>query len=185
MAATGGRIIGTGLIGLGVYLAVAHDDFGALWLALIGWVLINMARQSYMQAMIQDTLQRIPVSEAMVRLITVPGTLTLDELYAGYISTTGREFYLVEMFGRPVGVLLPHLMARVPWPLWRETPLFEVMMPLEELPEIGVAGSAVSALYKLDEMQAAMLRVVDNGITVGIVPRDRLLSLLRRPTTQV
>lgn len=185
VAATGGRIVGMILIGAGVYLAVAQDDLGSLWLALIGWVLINMARQSYIQAVIQDTLQRTPVSEAMIKLISVPGTLTLDELYAGYISTTGKQFYLVEMYGSPAGVLLPHLMSEVPWPQWKDTPLFDVMKPLEDLPDINPADSAVSALYRIDELRADMLRAVENGVTIGLVTRERLLGLMRRPVARV
>lgn len=181
IAAGGGRLFGMIFILIGLYLVVAEGRLGALWLAFIGWFLMGMARQSYAQAVMQDKLQRTPVSEAMERLITVPGHLTLDELYAGYINTSGWKYFLVEMYGQPVGVILPQMIAQIPWSQWRETPLFDVMSPLETLPEISPAASAAAALYRMEELKAEPLRAVENGYTIGIVTRDRLFGLLAPP----
>lgn len=181
VASTGGRIIGSLLILAGIYLAVAQGDLGSLWLALVGFFLVSIARQSYAQAVMQDRLQRTPISEAMTKLITVPARLTIDELFAGYISTTGRQYYLVERDERPVGVITPHALVRVPRELWPVTPLLSVMRPLESLPEVGAASSAVNALYTMEERHAELLRVVEDGLTTGVVTRDKLITLTLGP----
>lgn len=180
VAATAGKLIGSLLILLGVYLALSRNDLGSLWLALIGWFLINIARQSYIQAVIQDTLQRTPVSEAIIRLVPVPGYLTVDELLAGYIRTTGMQFYLVEIDDLPVGIITPHVLMQVPWRMHRVTTLQSVMWPLESLPEISPGASAISALNRMDESHAGLLRTVEHDYTTGVVTRDRLLTLVAR-----
>lgn len=180
VAATAGRGIGFLLIATGIYLAISQQDLSSLWLALIGWFLTSIARQSYAQAVIQDTLQNTPVAEAQIKLITVPGHLTLDELYAGYISTTGRQHYLVETDDRPLGVLDPHSMVGVTRDLWPVTPLTSVMRHLGEVPEISVSASAAAALNQMEEDNLQLLRTVDAGTTVGVVTRDGLLRLLVR-----
>ncbi len=182
VAATGGRLIGLLFIAVGLYLALAQNDLSSLWLALVGWFLINIARQSYAQAVVQDTLQKTPVSQVMVKLLTVPSHLTLDELFAGYISTTGWQYYLVEKDGRPVGLLTTLALARVPRPLWPVTPLLTAMSPLESVPQVSIASSAVDALYRIEESRAEMLLVVDNGSAAGVVTRDRLFNLSMRAT---
>ncbi len=146
----------------------------------MGFFLMSIARQSYVQAVIQDTLQKTPLSEAQIRLIAVPGYLTLDELYAGYISTTGRQYYLVEVGERAVGVITPYALASVPRLLWGVTPLTSVMKPLESIPEISIASSAVAALNRMEDSGAEMLRTLEHGRTTGVVTRDQLLRLIMR-----
>lgn len=180
VASTAGRGIGFLLILGGVFLTVSQGGLSNLWLVLVGLFLVSLARQSYAQAVIQDTLQRTPVSEAQEWLITVPGSLTVDELYAGYIATTGRQFYMVELDGVPVGVLDPYSLARLPRPLWPVTPLTAVMRPLRDVPNIGAGESAVSALTRMEERSADLLRTEQDGRTVGVVTRDRLVGLMLR-----
>jgi Zn-dependent protease len=180
VASAAGRGVGLLLIVAGIFLAVSQGDLSSLWLALVGFFLISIARQSYSQAVIQDTLQKTPVSEAQIRLIAVPGYLSLDELYAGYVSTTGWQYYLVQTGDRPSGVLTPYSLANVPRALWHVTPLTAVMRPLDELPEINLASSAVNALHQMEESRADLLRTVENNLTVGVVTRDRLLRLMMK-----
>jgi Zn-dependent protease len=178
VAAGGGRLVGFLLILLGLGLALGSGDLGSLWLALIGVVLLRMARFSYAQAIVHDTLQRTPVAAAMIRLIAVPAELTLDELYAGYVRTTGREHYMLESGGRPVGVITPEALARIPWPQWSLTRLAAVMRPLDRLPEVSVGASAGSALSRMEELKSDLLGAVEGGLIVGLVTRERILGLL-------
>ncbi len=180
VASTAGRLVGLLLIFGGIYLAVTQGDISSLWLTIMGFFLMSIARQSYVQAVIQDTLQKTPLSEAQIRLIAVPGYLTLDELYAGYISTTGRQYYLVEVGERAVGVITPYALASVPRLLWGVTPLTSVMKPLESIPEISIASSAVAALNRMEDSGAEMLRTLEHGRTTGLVTRDQLLRLIMR-----
>ncbi len=180
VAATAGRGIGLLLILLGIYLAFSQQDLSSLWLALVGWFLTSIARQSYVQAVMQDTLQKTPLAAAQIKLITVTGHLSLDELYAGYISTTGRQYYLVELDEQPLGVLDPQGMVKVPRQLWPVTPLTSVMRPLAEIPRISVSESAASALSLMEEANTHLLRTVENETTMGVVTRDQLLQILAR-----
>ncbi len=181
VAATAGRLVGLVLIFLGIYLAITQNDLGSLWLALVGWFLVSLARQSYQQAVVLDTLRKTPVSAAQVRLITVPGRLTIDELFAGYISTTGRRFYLLEDEDQPAGVVDAYELTRLPRHLWPVTPILSVMTPITGIPQVSLSASAMSALDTLEEARSPLLRTVEDGRTIGIVSRNDLVQLMRRP----
>ena len=180
IAAVGGRLVGSLFILLGVYLAVSEGDLGNLWLALIGWFLINMARFSYAQAVIQDILRKTPVSQTMTRPITVPADLTVDELFAGYIRTTGRQFYFAEAGGRTVGLVGPGAVAQVPWTEWRHTTLRGIMTRRESLPVVDAGVSAASALNRMEDLKVDYLAAVESGYLVGLVTREHLVSTITR-----
>jgi len=179
IAATAGRLVGLVLIGLGIYLAISQNDLGSLWLALVGWFLVSLAKQSYQQAVVLDTLRKTPVSEAQVRLITVSGALTIDELFAGFISTTGRRFYLIEDADQPVGVVDAYELTRLPRHQWPITPILSLMTPIAGIPQVSLSASAMSALDTLEEARTPLVRTVEDGKTIGIVSRTDLVQLMR------
>lgn len=180
VASTAGRGIGLLMVAVGIFVTVSQGDLSSLWLALVGMFLISIARQSYAQAVVQDALQRTPVSGAQIRLISVPGALTLDELYAGYVMTTGRQYYLVEEGDRAVGVLWFHDALRVPRPLWAVSPLTGVARPIGTIEAIPSSASAATALNLMEEQRMPMLRTVEDGLTIGVVTQEQLLGLVLR-----
>lgn len=177
VASLAGRLIGLLMIVAGIYLAITQRSVGSLWLSLIGWFLVSMARQSYSQAVMHDHLQSTAVAALAVRPLRVPADLTLDELFAGYIRTTGWKFYLATVHDEPVGLVTAHHLASTPQSLWPATPLFSVMLPIAVLPQVDPSATADTALALLEESGAQLVRVVENGETTGIVGRDRLVAL--------
>ncbi len=179
-ASMAGRLAGMLMIMGGVYLTLITSDYGNLWMALIGWFLISIAGQSYKQAVIQDKLQKTLVSEAMVRPITVPASLTVDELMAGYVRTTNWPYYYLESQDETVGIVSRRRLEWVPEHLRAITTLAGIMVPIESLPKISSSDPAVSALYKMEETKTDMLRAVEGELVVGVVPKDALFGLISR-----
>lgn len=182
VASRTGQGFGILMVVVGVYLAVVRLDTGAIWTVFVGLFLISIARSSGAQASMQHTLKRYTVSDILVSLITVSANLTVDELYSGYVRTTGRPVYLVEMYGVPAGLVWTNIIEQVPHEHWASTPLATVMQSIGLVGRIGRDASLDEALLKMNEGRSNLLLVYDGDRPSGVLTRDRILRVLLAKT---
>ncbi len=79
-AARAGQVFGFVLIGLGLLQVLAAGGIGGLWLALIGWFLVNAATAEEQQARLSSRLSGVRVGDVMSGPpVVADGSLTLDE----------------------------------------------------------------------------------------------------------
>lgn len=57
LASEAGRLVGWGIIALGIWNVLALGNLGGLWLVFIGWFLTYLARSSYQQMLTERTLR--------------------------------------------------------------------------------------------------------------------------------
>jgi Zn-dependent protease len=65
VAALGGLLVATGLIVYGLWTAFTAPRLGGLWLALVGWFLLEAARASYAQVAASELLRGLRVRDLM------------------------------------------------------------------------------------------------------------------------
>ena len=181
VAGTAGQIIAYGLIAIGAWRAFQGDVVGGIWMALIGFILLNAAsaeKQAFLQ---QGRLGGIPVSRVMgiVREPEIPAGLTLDELVERYILGQGQGSFIVSAAGNPAGVLNLRDVSRVPRTEWRQTTTGDVMTPLTELPRVNVNDELLNAVQLMDANQVSQLPVFDGGTLAGLLTRDEVIRYLR------
>jgi Zn-dependent protease len=88
-AANLGRGFGYLFIGLGIALVFSGDEFGGIWLALIGMVINGSARGAAMQTALTSRVADVRVADVMDREpVAIPGDLSveraLDEYFLRY-----------------------------------------------------------------------------------------------------
>lgn len=88
-AANLGRLFGYLFIGLGIAWALAGNEFGGIWLALIGFVINGSARGAAMQTALTSRIHDVRVADVMDREpVAIPGDLSveraLDEYFLRY-----------------------------------------------------------------------------------------------------
>jgi len=88
-AANLGRGFGYLFIGLGIALVFSGDEFGGIWLALIGMVINGSARGAAMQTALTSRIGDVRVADVMDREpVAIPGDLSveraLDEYFLRY-----------------------------------------------------------------------------------------------------
>ena len=154
--------------------------FGGLWIAFIGWFLMDAAKASYAQVEITAAFRGLRVSEVMSRdCVTVNRGMSLQEFVDTYLLKTGQRCFAVEDHGRLVGLITPRDVGAIPRERWDKTTVREAMRPLEELHIITPDTQVLDALKLMAGNDVNQLPVVANGTLQGVVSRSHLMQLLQ------
>jgi Zn-dependent protease len=108
VAAGLGQALAYVLIGLGLYLALLTDAaFSGLWMAVLGWFLLQAARGAVAQTVVSERLEGVTVADIMdAEPVSIPASLTvtraLDEYFLRY---RWPWFPVVDEAGRFVGIV--------------------------------------------------------------------------------
>ncbi|MBQ0986447.1 site-2 protease family protein [Streptomyces sp. F63] len=171
VASAAGRVLGWGLVALGLYLVLLGAGFGGVWLVLIGWFLVAAATVEGGQARLRELLSGVSVREAMSPdPVTAPGSATVEDLLESpAFRYRHSAFPVVGDDGRPVGLVTLHDARAVPAGKRGTTRLAEVMLPVEELPTAGPGDPLAPLLPLLEAGPARRALVMENGRLAGIV----------------
>jgi Zn-dependent protease/predicted transcriptional regulator len=164
----------------GIWQFFSGAGFGGLWIAFIGWFLMDAAKASYAEVEITAALRGVRVSEVMSRdcAIVSPG-MSLQEFVNTYLLRAGERCFAVEDQGRFVGLITPRDVGNMPRDRWDKTTVREAMRPLKELHVITPDTPVLDALKLVTGKDVNQLPVVANGTLHGVVSRSQLLQLLQ------
>jgi Zn-dependent protease/CBS domain-containing protein len=175
----------------GIWQFFSGAGFGGLWIAFIGWFLMDAAKASYAQVEITAAFQGMRVSSLMSRdCITVNRGMSLQEFVDTYLLKTGQRCYAVEDQSLLVGLITPRDVGAIPRELWDKTTVRDAMRPLAKLHIITPDTQVLDALKLMAANDVNQLPVVANGTLQGVVSRSQLMQLLQArselhlPTTQ-
>mgnify|MGYP001188996819 CR=1 FL=1 len=178
-ASTVGQLIAFGFILFGLVSFFRGAGLGGLWIAFIGWFLLNAARATYAQVAITEGLRGVTVGDLMSRDCPAADINTnLQTLLEEHLLKTGRRCYMVTEKGVPVGLITPHEIKSVERQMWGLKTLGEVMKPIEELHTVEPATPAGEALEIIGREDVNQLPVISDGRLEGIISRDLILRYL-------
>ncbi|MGA2508815.1 MAG: site-2 protease family protein [Candidatus Acidiferrales bacterium] len=179
IASDAGRFFAYLMIAIGAWQALNGNWAGGLWLAFIGWFLLEAARESFAQVAIRDTLSDVRAEDIMAKDIpTVARDISIEE-YIHEVLKTGRRCHIVTGAGTPVGLVTLQSARSVPKETWPSTSIQAVMVPMERVER---ASPDEPALHVLERMQAAdinQMPIVSGDHLVGIIGRDAILRVLQ------
>ncbi|MDQ6659972.1 MAG: CBS domain-containing protein, partial [Chloroflexota bacterium] len=151
-----------------------------LWMAFIGWFLLDAARASYAQLKITETLRGIRVRDVMAQdCPRVDGLDNLQTLVDEHLLRTGQRCFVVEEKGRVAGLITPHEIKAIPRTRWPYTTVGEVMQPLDRLHAVKPDTSVNDALETMGREDVNQLPVIKDGRIAGIISRGHILRTLR------
>jgi Zn-dependent protease/predicted transcriptional regulator len=179
-AARVGQIVAFLFILDGIWQFFAGAGFSGLWMAFIGWFLMEAAKASYAQVNIEAAFRGTRVFEVMSRdCAMVNRGMSLQEFVDVYLLKTGQRCFAVEDQGHLVGLITPRDVGAIPRELWDRTTVREAMRPLEELHVITPDTQVLDALKLMAGNDVNQLPVVANGSLQGILSRSHLVQLLQ------
>jgi len=180
LAAQVGQVVAFIFILLGLFRFFVVKDVGALWLAFIGWFLLDASRASYVQVELTAGLRGRRVGDLMDRdCATVPGHLSLQDFVNEYLLHSGSRCYVVVQDDQLTGLITPNEVKRVPRELWPQTSVQSVMRPLGQLRTVSPETPALEALEMMSSADINQLPVVSNGRLEGLFSRSHVLRILR------
>jgi Zn-dependent protease/predicted transcriptional regulator len=180
IAARVGQVVAFLFILDGIWQFFSGAGFGGLWIAFIGWFLMDAAKASYAEVGITAALRGVRVSEVMSRdCAIVSPRMTLQEFVNSYLLRAGERCFAVEDEGHFVGLITPRDVGSIPRDRWDKTTVREAMRPLEELHLITPDTPVLDALKLVANNDVNQLPVLANGTLQGVVSRSQLVQLLQ------
>jgi Zn-dependent protease/CBS domain-containing protein len=180
IAARVGQVVALLFILDGIWKFFSGAGFGGLWIAFIGWFLMDAAKASYAQVEITAAFRGIRVSQVMSNdCVTVNRGMSLQEFVDIFLLRTGQRCFAVEDQGRLVGLITPRDVGNIPRERWDTTTVREAMRPLQELHIITPDTPVLDALKLMARNDVNQLPVVANGTLQGMVSRSHLVQLLQ------
>jgi CBS domain-containing protein len=179
-AARVGEAVGFGFVALGVFRYFGGAGIGGLWIAFIGWFLLQAARDSYAQAGLAQALRGVRVADVMTQdCPTVDGRQTVQTFVEQELLRTGRRCFIVLDDGAIAGLVTPHEVKRVDRATWPSLTVHEVMRPLKDLRAVTPEASLLSALESMSRYDLNQLPVVANRRLAGVLSRAQVVNYLQ------
>lgn len=178
-AAQVGQGVAFSLILLGLWRFFGGAGFGGLWLAFIGWFLLDAARASVAEAGVAEALGVLRVVDVMNgECPSVEARMSLRTLADEHILRTGRRCFFVQEDGRPIGLITLQEMKRFEPERWPATAVSEAMRPLESLRTVVPETVLLDAFETMVREDVNQLPVVRAGRLEGVVSRAHVLAVL-------
>ena len=180
LAAKVGQAVAFLFILSGLWRFFVGANFGGLWLALIGWFLLDASRASYVQVEMMAGLRDRRVADVMDHdYATVEGRLSLQDFVDEYLLRSGRRCFVVLHNGQVAGLVTPHEVKSVDRQSWSQTTVQSVMRPLRQLRTVAPDTPALQALELMSREDVNQLPVISGGRLAGIFSRGHVLRFLR------
>jgi Zn-dependent protease/predicted transcriptional regulator len=178
-AARVGQIVAFGFIALGLFRFFGGAGLGGLWIAFIGWFLLQASRESEAQVTMAEAFKGVRVADVMSRdYPTVDGWLNLENFVEQKLLHSGQRSFLVVEQGEVTGLVTPREVREVERAKWPFTTLRDVMRPLEELHPIRPEAPLTDALEAMQRYDLDPLPVMSDHHVEGMLSRAQVLSYL-------
>ena len=176
-----GQAVAFVIILLGLFqFFTEHGNFGGLWMAFIGWFLLDAARTSYVQVGMMTELHGRTVGEIMDRSCpTVEAYLSLQDFVDEFLLRTGFRGYVVVHNDQIVGLITPHEVKEVARDRWTQTSVQAVMRPIGKVHTVSPDTPALQALQMMGRDDVNQLPVVSNGHLEGLFSRGHVVRFLQ------
>lgn len=177
IAAQVGQFIAVFFILFGVGEYIAGGGFNGIWIAFIGWFLLQAAGESRLQAGLRRSLEGVRVADVMSHdCPVVDGFLNLQNFVDQELLRTGRRCFFVMENGNLAGLITPHEVSVVDRPKWPFTTVDNVMLPLEEIRTITPDATLENALELMGGENLNQIPVVSGGEMKGLLTRSDIVN---------
>lgn len=169
VAAWIGRAFGVLLIAGGIAIIVLEGGFDGVWLAFIGWFLLQAASAEDRYVRASRTLAGLRVRDMMTAdPVTARADDALDD-FMGHVAAQPLATYPVVDDGRAVGLLPLRRVAEIPRGEWSVRRVRDAMVPLDRVSVFAPEEDLVEAAATLskDDLQRGL--VLDDGRLVGLL----------------
>jgi len=177
IAATVGRIVAFGFIGIGFFEIILGTTTSGLWSIFIGIFLNSAAGQQVQFQRLRDLLSEFDVAQAMRRdHVFIPEYVTLQQLASNPLYGVGRRNFLVRQDERPIGYLTMKEFTKVPQSEWMTTTALQAMQPFGDAAFVEPDTVLWNALQAMEQSGLTQLPVVSHTDDfLGFVRRDDVL----------
>jgi len=159
---------------------LGSGTLNGMWLAFIGWFLVQAASQSYQQVVVEDMLEGVPITRLMRDPApAVPPDLPISTLVYDHIMQGDERAFPVVEADRLLGMVFIENLRTLDRSGWDKTTVRDVMVPQNELETVTPREDAMDAFQKLTHREMRQIPVVQNGKLIGMLRRRDILRWLQ------
>lgn len=179
-AARVGQVIAALFIAYGVFRFFEGAGLGGLWLAFIGWFLLQASSATYLQVGTGSLLRDLHIKDLMSTNFEIVGpNMSVHEFVNEHLMRTGKRCFLVMENGRMLGMVTPNEIRKVNPSLWQFKQVDDIMRPVSEIHFVAPEMPAMEALEIMSREDVHQLPVLSNGHVEGVVTRAHVLEILK------
>ena len=180
VAARVGQAIAVIFIGFGILRFFQGAGLGGLWIAFIGWFLLQAAGATYLQVQAGSMLRGLRVKDVMsTECDSVDPDISLQEFVHDQLLSKGRRCFLVVKDSRLLGMMTPSEVRAVDPQAWPNTSVRQAMRPADKIHSVSREMPAMDALEAMGREDINQLPVMADGRVEGVVTRAHLVQVLR------
>src|SRR6185503_3962740 len=180
IAARVGQVIAVIFIAFGIYQFFRGAGLSGLWIAFIGWFLLQAAGAQYQELELKHALVGVRTGDLMSRdCAQVPGPTSVQDFVDEFLLRSGRRCFFVPVQGSIAGLITPHEVRALERSLWPLTPIQQIMKPLDKLRVVAPETAAMEALEMMAREDLNQLPVVSGHHVKGLLSRSNILEALR------
>jgi Zn-dependent protease/CBS domain-containing protein len=173
-AARTGQFLGILAVSLGLSVVLFAKSYGGLWIALIGWFVLQNASSYNRLSELQEALLKIKATDTMTREFrVVDADLTLRQFADEYlIGVDVIPVYFAASDGRYRGLVPVEALRVIERSQWETQTLNQIVQPLDELITISEKASLVEVINKMEDKQLRRITVLSPaGAVAGMIDR--------------
>ena len=179
-AAKAGQAVAFMFIAFGIFRFFGGAGIGGLWIAFIGWFLLQAARESYVRVGLAHALEGVRVADVMTRdCPTVDGWLNVQNFVDKELLRTGRRCFIVVEKGEMTGLVTPHEVKQIDRAKWPFMTLHDIMRPISDVRSVAPDAPLGGALEVMGRDNLNQLPVVSNRHLEGVLSRAEVISYLQ------
>ncbi|OCR01264.1 Zn-dependent protease [Oscillatoriales cyanobacterium USR001] len=182
-AAKTGQFLGWMAVALGAALFLLSQQYGALWIALIGWFCVQNASSYNRIADLQGALLKIKAGDAMSREFRlIDGDLTLRQFAEQYLLETSHlQIYVAAVNGRDRGLVSVDDIRFTERSQWDKQTLKDIVKPLGEAIAVGEKTSLVEVINCMESNQLRRIVVLSpTGSVAGTIDKGDIVRALAK-----
>ena len=176
-----GQVAGLLLILFGILQFFGGAGFSGLWLAFIGWFLLQSAGESVMQIGLPALLQGATVADIMTPgCPAVDGHLNVQNFVDQQLLHTGDRCFVVEDSAGAEGLVTPEEVKSIERARWPFTTLYDIMRPIADVITVPPDASLKTALEIMGRGNLNEIPVLRDHRVAGVLTRSQLVSFLHK-----
>ena len=180
IAARVGQVVAFAFIILGILRFFSGAGIGGLWIAFIGWFLLDAAGTSRAQAETSAVLKNVRVVDVLERdCLEVDGHANLQTFVNDYLLRTGKNCFLVRDGKGVQGIITPYDLRQTDRSRWPYTTVEQAMQRVDQLRAVTPDTLIGDAIDIMSQNEVNELPVVRDGRIEGFITRGGVLRLLQ------
>ena len=177
-AARTGKVLGWLGVVLGGLMLLLQGQTSGLWIAFVGWFVVQNATNYDRVTDLQEILLKIQAKDAMTREFrVVDGKLSLRQFAEEYLINRDRAgaFYAASD-GRYQGLVNPDDLNQIERSEW-DTSIQRIVQPLSEIPSVTETTSLAVVIQRLETLRRITV-LSPAGAIAGVIDRGDVVRAL-------